>query len=101
MQIILLGIWRPLRRLEKSFKRDFKKRIANKGTLALVLLLLMVIPLLIIQNLKTLKKISQRSHITTTTKSTIMLGPVPSLRRTILKKTNSNLDNLRINNWDY
>ncbi len=47
--------------------------------------------------LKALRKISQGSRITTVIKRAIIFRSVPSPRRTILKKTNNNLDNLRIN----
>lgn len=98
LQIILLVIQRSLRRLRKSFKRGFKKRNTSKRTPALILLLLKVIWPSIIQCLKTLKKNFLESCVIVTTKKTIMLELVLSLKKITLKKTSSCLDNLCVNN---
>lgn len=98
-QIILPVMWRPPKRLRNSTKRDFKKRNANKRILALVPLPLKIIQLLTIQGLKDLKKTSLGLHISTAIKRAIMLEVVPNPKRTILKKTSCNLDDLYIDDW--
>lgn len=74
-------------------------RKTSKKTPTLVFLLLKSILPSTKQGLRVIRKTFPRLYVTTVIKNAIMLGLVPSIRKTILPKTSNSPGDLYVSDW--